>query len=145
MIMKKLLILLILSLSSLPASQGTEVFKKYCVSCHFKTDMSVRFKKAKHKAPAMNRVSQRLKLMTTSKHEFITFAKDYIQNPSQDKGYCRPKAYKNYGVMPPIGKIMSEKERDIVLQWLYNNFNSSDDMRSSCATQEMSKCGTGKR
>ena len=145
--MKKILLILILTLSTLPAETGKEIFKKYCVSCHIKTDMSPRFKKMKRKAPPMNRVSQRLKIMTDSKEEFIAFAIDYIQNPSQKKGFCRPKAYKNFGTMPAIGKSMTKKEREIIVAWLYDNFNSADDKKRSCATEQTghgSKCGGAK-
>lgn len=146
--MKKLLLLLILTLATLPATTGQKIFKKYCVSCHIKTDLSVRNKNKMRNAPPMNRVSQRLKMFTASKKEFIAFAKDYIQNPSQKKGFCRPKAYKRFGVMPAIGKAMSKEERDVVVEWLYTNFDASKEKKASCATEDRksrgSKCGGAK-
>jgi hypothetical protein len=147
--MKKFLLILILTLTSLPATQtGKQIFKKYCVSCHIKTDIGARNKKKLRHAPPMNRVSQRLKIFTNSKEEFITFAKEYIQNPSQKKGLCRPKAYKRFGVMPPIGKSMTQKEREIIVEWLYIYFDASKEKKASCATEDMrgsgSKCGGGK-
>lgn len=77
------------------------------------------------KAPAMSMISMRLKHKTGTKEKFIAFVKDYIQNPSEEKGYCMPMAYKRFGVMPPIGKGMSKEERELVAQWLYNNFENS--------------------
>lgn len=143
--MKKLLLILIMAFSFLPAETGNKIFKKYCVSCHIKTDMSIRNKNKMRHAPPMNRVSQRLKIFTDSKAEFIAFAKDYIQNPSRKKGFCRPKAYKRYGTMPPIGKSMTKKEREIIVEWLYTYFDASKEKKASCATEDMkgrnSKCG----
>ncbi len=34
-------------------------------------------------------------------------------------------AYEIFGVMPPIGKSMSEEEKDAVARWLYRNFSKS--------------------
>jgi hypothetical protein len=34
-----------------------------------------------------------------------------------------PMAFKLFGVMPPVGKGMSEEEKKAVALWLYYNFN----------------------
>jgi hypothetical protein len=88
-------------------------------------DMMQKMQDSDMKAPAMPMVSMRLKHMTGSKEEFVAFVKDYIQNPSQEKGYCMPMAYKRFGVMPPVGKGLSEEARELVAQWLYDNFEGS--------------------
>lgn len=133
-IMKKTVLVLLILSSSLMAIDGESVYKSKCISCHQlkgMTDMSEmkmmrqKMQESGMKAPSMNMISMRLKMKTTSKKEFISFVKDYIQNPSQDKGYCMPMAYKRFGIMPPIGKGMSEKEREVIAHWLYDNFNES--------------------
>jgi hypothetical protein len=88
----------------------------------------------------MQMISMRLKMMTETRKDFVDFVKDYIQNPSQDKGYCMPMAYANFGTMPPIGKDMSEEERDTVSQWLYDNFKGSWDKYMDGNM----RCGSGK-
>ena len=151
--MKKLLLTLTLLASALFASNGATVYQNKCVSCHkmqgmmdmsqmktmkekmqsaskeekqkLKVEMQEKMKKSGMRAPAMNMVSMRLKMMTKDKESFITFVKDYIQNPSQEKGYCMPMAYKRFGTMPPIGKSLTEAERASVANWLYENFKGS--------------------
>lgn len=85
----------------------------------------------------MDRVSQRLKMNISSKEEFVSYVKDYIQNPSQEKGFCRPKAYKHFGVMPPIGKAMTEEERQLVAVWLYRHFRVSSGR--NCANEDQKR------
>jgi len=88
--------------------------------------------------------------LIASKKEFVTFVKDYIQNPSQKKGYCMPMAYKRFGTMPPIGKGMTKEERDIVANWLYDNFKGKWEMNmdakacSSRNSKKQMRCGAGK-
>ena len=127
-----LLVLLATSTVSFSAT-GKTVYEKFCISCHIEKSL-VGEDKAKLKAPPMNRVSQRLKMNTSSKKEFIAYVKDYIQNPSREKGFCRPKAYKRFGVMPPIGKAMTEDERQQIAVWLYRHFKASSGR--NCANED---------
>ena len=172
--MKKSLVSLLLVVSSLFALSGEEVYTQHCASCHTKDmmmdmggmmqwrekmkgatkeerqtmrqKMMNEMQKGDMKAPAMPMISMRIKHMTDTKEEFVNFVKDYIQNPSQEKGYCMPMAYKRFGVMPPIGKGMSEEERDLVSQWLYDNFEGSwkDSMGGMMCEKKNMKCGSGK-
>ena len=173
--MKKVLISLLLIGSALFAQSGKDIYTAKCSSCHqlkgimdtpemkkMKTKMqnatpeerktlqekiTVKMKKSGMRAPAMPMVSLRIKHMTESKKQFITFVNDYIQNPSQKKGYCMPKAYKRFGTMPPIGKGMSEEERLLVATWLYDNFKGTwgkDPESRSCKSKSSKKCGNGK-
>jgi mono/diheme cytochrome c family protein len=151
--MKKGLISLLFIASSLFAISGEDVYTQHCASCHTKDmmmdmggmmqwrekmqsatkeerqtmrqKMMGEMESSDMKAPAMPMISMRIKHMTDSKEEFVAFVKDYIQNPSKEKGYCMPMAYKRFGVMPAVGKGMSEKERELVAQWLYDNFEGS--------------------
>lgn len=172
--MKKGLVSLLLTVSSLFAVSGEDVYIQHCASCHTKDMMinmggmmqwrkkmqsasteekqKMRQKMMKEmrnsdiKAPAMPMVSMRLKHMTSSKKEFIAFVKDYIQNPSKEKGYCMPMAYKRFGTMPPVGKELSEEERDLVAKWLYENFEASwkDFMGGMMCEKKNMKNGSGK-
>lgn len=134
--MKKFLIVLLVLSSGLLAQTGKTVYEKYCISCHVQKSR-VSEDKATLKAPPMNRVSQRLKMNTSSKEEFIAYVKDYIQYPSKEKGFCREKAYKRFGVMPAVGKSMTAEERQLVAVWLYRHFKASSGR--NCANEDQKK------
>lgn len=134
--MKNILLISLIISSSLFAATGKTVYEKYCISCHLEKSR-VNEDKAKLKAPPLNRVSQRLKMNTSSKEEFIAYVKDYIQNPSREKGFCRPKAYERFGVMPPIGKTMAEDERQLIAVWLYRHFKVSSGR--NCANEDQKR------
>ena len=112
--------------------------------------MKKKMKEAGVRAPAMKMIAMRIKKMKGDDRDtFVAFVKDYIQNPSPDKGVCMPMAYKNFGVMPPIGKGMSEEERLAVSEWLYDNFKDAswdDSMGGKMCDKRNAKmkCGSGK-
>ncbi len=177
--MKKLLLTALLSVSALYATSGEDVYKAKCAMCHankgmmdkaqmmsmrekmqnaskeermaMKEKMMQKMKKSGMKAPPMPMVSKRLKMKLSTRADFIAFVEDYIQNPSQSKGYCMPMAYKRFGTMPPIGKGLTQKERATVAAWLYDNYkgswgNSQDGKMCEMRNKGMSsmKCGGGK-
>ncbi len=142
--LKNILLILLATSATLFAETGKTVFEKYCISCHLEKSR-IDEDKAKLKAPPMNRVSQRLKMNISSKQEFVAYVKDYIQNPSREKGFCRPKAYNRFGVMPPIGKAMTKEERQLIAVWLYRHFKASSGR--NCANEDQKqdknmKCGS---
>ena len=183
--MRKVLLSLLFAGATLFGATGEDVYKTNCASCHamqgmmskaeksamrekmqnatqeekmaMKKSMMEKMKKSDMKAPPMPMVSMRLKkMMNNNRAKFITFVEDYIQNPSQDKGYCMPMAYKRFGTMPPIGKGMSKEDRALVATWLYDNFkeswgNSVDGKMCDMKNKGMKKgqgkgmkCGGGK-
>ena len=123
--MKKTILGLLLLGSSLFALSGEAVYVKHCAVCH---------KMVKPKtgllAPPMPAVSKRLQRDIHSKESFIAFVKDYIQNPSQEKGHCSEKAFKNLGTMPPVGKSLTKEELDVIAVWLYENFSHPEQIKS---------------
>lgn len=127
------------------ANTADNIYKAKCASCHALKGMQKDMK-----APPMPMVSMRLKKMIDSKDEFISFVKDYIQNPSQEKGFCMPTAYKRFGVMPAIGKTMTQEEIQSIAQWLYDDFKGnwgkSKDSKTCDKKNKMKKmkCGAGK-
>lgn len=174
--MKKLLLALLLSIGALQASTGAEIYKAKCSMCHkdkgmmnkeemqsmrskmqkaskeekmaMREQMALKMKKSGMRAPAMPMVSQRLKMKLKTREDFIAFVTDYIQNPSKDKGFCMPMAYKNFGTMPPIGKGLTPEERRAVAQWLYDNFKGKWGGGAESKMCEMKnkgmKCGSSK-
>ena len=175
--MKKILLTtILLLLTSLYASSGEDVYKAKCVSCHKmqgmmdtaqKQEMRKKMQNATHqermamrekmmqkmqsndmKAPPMPMVSKRLKMKLKTREAFIGFVEDYIQNPSQEKGFCMPMAYKRFGVMPPVGKVLTQEQRRVVAAWLYDEFKgelgtSKGDKMCEMRNKSM-KCGAVK-
>ena len=112
--------------------KGYEVFKKTCSACHLEyatKEQIENFRKIVMSggrppilAPPMNEVSARVKHFYPNERDFINFVKDYITNPSREKGVCLPMAFKLFGVMPPIGKSLTEEEKEAVAYWLYHRY-----------------------
>ncbi len=154
--MRKVLLSLLFAGVTLFAATGEDVYKTNCTSCHamqgmmskaeksamrekmqnatpqekqaMKSSMMEKMKKSDMKAPPMPMVAMRLKkMLDNDRQKFVDFVEDYIQNPSQDKGFCMPMAYKRFGTMPAIGKGMSSEDRTLVATWLYDNFKASWD------------------
>ena len=133
--MKTFTYLALLISSVLWAVDGYEVFKKSCSTCHRESmapeeiagirEVVKRTGKPPIKAPPMSEVSARVKKFYPTEEKFVQFVKDYITNPSKDKGVCLPMAYKLFGVMPPVGRSLSEEDREAVARWLYRNFSDS--------------------
>lgn len=56
----------------------------------------------------------------------VEFMKDYIYNPVPSKSYCEDMVFKRYDYMPSLKGFISEKELDIVLPWVYDNFTPKE-------------------
>ncbi len=128
--MKKIILSLLLITSSLFSLDGNLVYVKYCASCH-----KMKKPKVGLLAPPMPSVSKRLQRDIDSKEEFVAFVKDYIQNPSREKGHCSEKAFVNLGTMPPVGKSLTREEIDAVSLWLFENFKHPNKIKS-CDTDD---------
>jgi hypothetical protein len=115
--------------------KGYQVFKNTCSACHWEDITPEKIKEVKEYVkkhgkppfggPPMSEVSARVKKFYPDEQKFVEFVKDYITNPSKDKGVCLPKVYNRFGVMPPIGKNLSEEEKEAVAKWLYHRFEMS--------------------
>ncbi|MDO8454439.1 MAG: c-type cytochrome [Sulfurimonas sp.] len=130
--MKKVVTTSLLLGATLFASDGYEVYRKNCMSCHVEImEKDKALKNLKDmKAPPMVEVSNRLKENIIIKddeedlhrHLFILFVKDYISNPKIDNSMCHVGALERFGVMPSLeGKINSE-EKQAVAEWLYDRY-----------------------
>ncbi len=90
-----------------------------------KKKMKDKMEKINIKAQLMDMVSKRLKKMTSAREEFITIVEDYIVNPSGEKGFCKPMAYKYFKTMPAIGKGMKKEDVITVAVWLDDHFTDT--------------------
>ncbi len=118
---KIMIIASIMAISSneLSAQTGEELFNNKCSFCHSTSrpaDMS------KVTAPAIMGVMRHIKMSYPDKDKAISFMKDYILNPSMDKAICMPQKIKRFGVMPSQKGLVTEKELDIILPWIYDKF-----------------------
>ncbi len=125
---------------------GQKVFDSKCVACHSE---QMPEKKSDLKAPPMSRISAKIKhAFDDNKTQVIEFIADYIQNPSEEKAKCMARAIKNFGLMPPIGKAMTEEERTVVANWMFDNFDekweTKDCKSGDCKGKGKGKCGEGK-
>ena len=132
--MNKLLLATLLLGSSLFASNGYEVYKKNCMSCHVEMMKKSEVLKnmSKMKAPPMVEVSARLKenIKTTDEEDdvdrylFILFVKDYIINPNLDNSMCHAGALDKFGTMPSLKGKITKEQMQAVAEWLYDRYES---------------------
>ena len=159
--MKKLTTLFVLLFTMLMNLQadnnmtGETIYEANCKVCHqlnVPKDMTKEQKMAMMKdmkAPPFSKVSAKIKdALENNESKFVDFITDYIQNPDANKSLCMPKAIKKFGVMPAIGKALSDEEKKVIAQWMFSNFNDNwSDMHSgkSCSSEKGAmKCASGK-
>ncbi|MCW9026574.1 MAG: cytochrome c [Thiovulaceae bacterium] len=130
--MRGIILSTIIICSSLLATDGYEVYKDKCSSCH----VEMLGKKQtlnnldKLKAPPMIEVSNRLKENIIIKdddediHRYlvILFIKDYIINPNLDHFMCHTGAMERFGTMPSLKGKISDDERQAVSEWIYDRY-----------------------
>ncbi|QSZ41544.1 hypothetical protein GJV85_05295 [Sulfurimonas aquatica] len=132
--MKNILLTTLLLGSTLFATDGYEVFKNKCQSCHAEM-MTSEYALAHINtlvAPPMVEVSNRLKenIQTTDEEEdvnrylFILFVKDYIINPNLDNSMCNSGAIEKFGTMPSLKGKINEDEKQAVAEWLYDRYEN---------------------
>jgi len=118
--MKSLFLVFMLSITILGASEGENIYNTNCLVCHNSSGNEM-------KAPPMQKIVNKLKMLK-DRDSFIVFVSDYIQAPSKDKGYCKARAYENFGVMPAQSHL-SKKDLELVSAWLYDTYKSTGDTR----------------
>jgi hypothetical protein len=123
--------ILILFSFSLFASEA--LFDKYCVGCHFKQQITFEQMKAQRehiKAPPISVVMERMKAFIVVKVDdedvqkavITAFMKDYILEPSIDKGICHVNCYVQFGTMPSQKGKVPPKELEKIVSWVYDNY-----------------------
>ena len=125
------LLLLIIIYYSLSATEP--LYDEYCVSCHFKQQITFEQMKAQKqhlKAPPISVVMERIKEFIVVKIDdedvqkavVTAFMKDYILEPSIDKGLCHVNCYVQFGEMPPQKGVIKPEELDQIVSWVYDNY-----------------------
>ncbi len=130
--MVKLALSTLLLSSALLATDGYEVYKKNCMTCHVeimkKSETIKKFKTLK--APPMVEVSNRLKENIIIKDDdddihrylFILFVKDYIINPDLQNSMCHAQAIERFDVMPTQKGKVDKNDAQAVAEWLYDRY-----------------------
>ncbi len=101
------------------------LFTTYCSSCHAEvlgTNESGGKITHIYAAPYVKDIVKKLKIKTKSKSEFISFIKDYINLPSKRKSLYGKKAIKEFGLMPSLSGVLSDKESTKLANDLYINY-----------------------
>lgn len=119
--MKKTLLLLALASKIIFASNGAELTKVNCASCHMLNtptpDMIPTMK-----APAMDAVMYHINLVMTKPEEIKAFIMDYVVNPDASKSVCESNKVQSFGVMPSLKGKVSQKELGIIADHMIEHF-----------------------
>jgi len=123
--MKNIVLFTVLSTSALLAQSGEALFGKYCASCHT-TVVGVNESGGEltnvYEAPYAGDVINKLKAETKTKEAFITFVKDYINEPDKRKSLYGKKAIKDFGLMPSLKGAMTDSESTILAEYMYSDY-----------------------
>jgi len=129
--------LLVTFFSMLLQANGETIYKNKCSSCHKPYISMEKLKenfikfnntKLKLKAPTLNQLSHRLKIMIgdgfedKDVHEFEVkeFIKDYAYNPTEDKKLCHKKVLEAFKTMHSMKGKITEAELSEVSKYIYD-------------------------
>ncbi len=102
------------------------LFTIHCSSCHT-TVVGVNESGGKitniYEAPYAEDVVNKLKAVTKTKEGFISFVKDYIDEPNKRKSLYGKRAIKDFGLMPSLKGVMSDSEATGLADYLYRKYN----------------------
>jgi len=122
---KNITLLTLLATSTLLAQTGETLFTSYCASCHT-TVVGVNESGGKitpiYEAPYAGDVINKLKIETKTKELFITFVKNYINEPDKRKSLYGKKAIKDFGLMPSLKGAMTDNESTILAEYMYSDY-----------------------
>ncbi len=123
---KNILLFTSLATASLLAQSGEELFTNYCVGCHHSVvgvNESGGEQTKVYEAPYAKEVIGKLKTETKTKEAFITFIKDYIDEPDTRKSLYGKKAIKDFGLMPSLKGAMSDEESTKLADYMYSDYS----------------------
>lgn len=109
------------------------LFDQYCTACHTKERISFEQMKTEKKrliAPPINLVIERLKEVIQikiddedAKKAVITaFIKEYVLQPSIDRGLCRVSCFIEFGVMPSQKGRVDPLVLEQIASWAYDRY-----------------------
>ncbi len=108
------------------AQTNEALFTKYCASCHT-TVIGVNESGGEltnvYEAPYAKDVIHKLKAETKTKEAFVTFVKDYINEPDKRKSLYGKRAIKDFGLMPSLKGVMTDSETSGLANYLYTKYS----------------------
>jgi len=123
--MKKTLLLLAFASTMVFASNGAELTKTNCASCHMLTtptpDMIPTMK-----SPPMDAVMYHINLVMQAKKEIKDFIMDYAINPDASKSVCESNKVQKYGVMPSLKGKISQKDLAAIAEHMIATYPSKE-------------------
>ena len=136
--MKKVFTLLIFTAFGLNTLLAKEIrsaevlFEKKCAMCHTVLKPKNKIAKKRMVAPPITKAMKSVVITIDAlegplkddelKKETLVFLQDYIYHPSAKKADCEGSVIKKFGVMPSLKGFISQKELDVLLPWVYENF-----------------------
>ncbi len=121
----------------LVASEGEQVYKEKCASCHSTyipmSKLKENFMEQNNsllnlKAPTLNQLSYRLKHRVGDIHgdedmhrmEVEAFVGDYLNHPDKQKSICMPEIIKFFDTMPSMKGKITQEEIEAVSNFIYD-------------------------
>ncbi len=101
------------------------LFTTYCSACHavvLGVNAVCTAESNVYGAPYVKDVVKNLKKETKTKAEFVSFIKDYINMPTKRKSLYSKRAVKEFGLMPSLNGVLTDKESTELANDLYNNY-----------------------
>lgn len=136
--MKKTLLLLTTATTMIWASNGAELVKTNCASCHMLTtptpDMIPTLS-----APAMDAVGFHINLTIANKKDAEAFIVDYVQNPDVSKTVCESNKVAKFGVMPSLKGKVSEQDLKTIAAYVMEKFPSPEFVKMITEVQRNDK------
>jgi len=134
---KKIIMASVLLTSMVQADVGEVLFNTNCSSCHSEI-LGVDEINGKmtniYNAPHVADVVKLLRDETKNEAEFVSFVKDYINMPSKRKSLYSKKAIKEFGLMPSLNGVLTDKESTQLAQYLYLYQDKNSTIASSKTT-----------
>ena len=133
----KIILWILLCISTVYGSEGQEVYERKCASCHEGYIPMSKLKEnfldqnnsmLKLTAPTLNQLSYRLKQRIGDpkgdndmhRMEVTAFISDYVINPERDKSVCLEDVMQHFKTMPSLKGKVSEEELEEVSTYIYD-------------------------
>ena len=114
-----------------------KIFEKKCAMCHTNAKPKNKLEKSLMVSPPINVAVRSVVIGIDAvegpmsdkelREESIEFLKDYLLEPTRDKGYCEDISYKKFGSMPSLKGFIKKEELDIVVPWVIDKFAPKKD------------------
>ena len=117
---------MLLSFTSLFASDGAELFEQKCASCHTinkPADTSTML------APPLRGLMYHMSESFDNKEDIIKHINSFVMNPTKEKAICR--SVRRFGVMPSQKGLLTDKELDTIAKWMTNTNTKNCESKKS--------------